>query len=150
MKLQSEKIGNQSLNFSGTSEQIFLQLKTSGKGWESWSDVFEFHLFLQMRIIPPHVSGTVTVLTVPSWLKFWDLDLVCKVLLTPHFSSFVHNFIFSYTSVSAAEYYLIFIYWRFKNVLSCSRASFPSEKISLNLSQNRRFKEGSLAVGVFF
>ena len=52
-------------------------------------------------------------------LKF---RLLCKMPLTTDFSSFVHNcvFIFSDISLSEGEYYLMFVHWRFKNVLSWS------------------------------
>ena len=76
-----------------------------------------------------------------------EFRLLCKMPLTTGFSSFMHNFvfIFSHISVSVGEYHLIFSHWRFKNVVSWSWASLLSERISLNLSGNGRFKEGSLA-----
>lgn len=81
-----------------------------------------------------------------------EFRLLCKMLLTTDFSSFMHNFVFIFSciSVSVGEYYLVFIHWIFKNVLTWSRASFLLEKISLNLSGNGRFKEGSLAGWSFF
>lgn len=66
--------------------------------------------------------------------------------LTTDFSSSTHcfAFIFSHFSISVGEYCLIFIHQGFKNVFSWSQASFLSEKISLDLVGNGRFKEGSV------